>query len=118
MPLDVPIRPSETSPARLQAWQNRREQVGARIRELRIAQDLTQEALGLEAGLHRSMVVSVEWGRRTLAYERLWDVADVLGVDILDLFTEPSGLPNASPHHRGRLKSNTRTRLSAEPDPS
>ncbi|MFD1847607.1 helix-turn-helix domain-containing protein [Arthrobacter flavus] len=117
MPLGVPIRPSETSPTRLQAWQNRREQVGARIRELRIARDLTQEALGLEAGLHRSMVVSVEWGRRTLAYERLWDVAEVLGVDVLDLFTKPSNLPTVAPHRRGRSKSNTRTRLSSEPDP-
>lgn len=117
MPLGVPIRPSETSPARLQAWQNRRQQVGARIKELRIAQDLTQEALGLEAGLHRSMVVNVESGRTTLAYERLWDVAEVLGVDILDLFTEPSSVPIATLHRRGRSKSNTRTRLSSEPDP-
>jgi transcriptional regulator with XRE-family HTH domain len=74
----------------LQRWEKRRQQVGARIRELRLLRELTQESLALEARLSRNMVIGIEWGRKSVAYERLWDIADVLGVDILDLFSLPS----------------------------
>jgi transcriptional regulator with XRE-family HTH domain len=111
----MPTRPSQTSPSRLQAWQKRREQVGARIRELRLAQDLSQEALGLEAGLHRSMVIGLEWGRRSIAYERLWDLADVLGVDVTELFIEASDIPKVEHQSHGSARSSTKTRLSVEP---
>lgn len=111
----MPTRPSQTTPARSRVWQKRREQVGARIRELRIAQGLSQEALGLEAGMHRSMIINLEWGRRSVAYERLWDVADVLGLNIEELFAEPSSAPTVEPKRQGRTKSSTKRRLSAEP---
>ena len=90
--------------------------MGARIREIRIGQDLSQEALALEAGLSRSMVIGIEWGKKSIAYERLWDLAVVLGVDVTDLISAPSGTPTAEPHRRGRAKSSTRTRRSSEPD--
>ncbi|WP_350224965.1 helix-turn-helix transcriptional regulator [Arthrobacter sp. efr-133-TYG-120] len=112
----MPIRPSETPLARLNQWQERRKQVGSRIRELRIAQELTQEALGLEAGLSRVMIIGIEWGKKSLAYERLWDLADVLGVDISDLFSPASSTPAVEPHRRGRVRSNTRNRSSTAPD--
>jgi transcriptional regulator with XRE-family HTH domain len=86
----VPTRPSQTPVEQLQRWEKRRQQVGARIRELRLLRDLTQESLALEAQLSRNMVIGIEWGRKSVAYERLWDIADVLGVDILDLFSPPS----------------------------
>jgi len=113
--LGVPTRLSQTPPDRLQHWQERRRQVGSRIRELRIGQELTQEALALEAGLSRVMIIGIEWGKRSLAYERLWDIADVLGVDVTDLFSNPSSTPSGEPHRRGRVKSNTRSRLSTDP---
>lgn len=91
----VPIRPAQTSPAHLQRWLDRRKMVGSRIREIRMAQGLTQMSLALEAGLSRNMVIGIEWGEKSVAYERLWDIADVLGVTILDLLSgdpwEPSG---------------------------
>ncbi|WP_416377453.1 helix-turn-helix transcriptional regulator [Arthrobacter sp. JZ12] len=80
-----------------------------------MTQGLSQEALGLEAGMHRSMVISLEWGRRTVAYERLWDVADVLGVRVEELFVAPSSAPKVEGQRRGRTKSSTRTRLSTGP---
>jgi len=54
--------------------------VGATIRRLRIEQGLTQEALALESGVTRNVLIQVEHGRRGLLYERLFDIAEVLGV--------------------------------------
>lgn len=64
--------------------------MGSRIRELRLQRDLTQESLALEANLSRNMVIGIEWGRKSIAYERLWDIADVLNVVIFDLLTPPT----------------------------
>ncbi|MFC8408741.1 helix-turn-helix domain-containing protein [Arthrobacter sp. NPDC057259] len=111
----MPTRPSQIPPARLQRWQERRNQVGSRIRELRIEQQLTQEALGLEAGLTRVMIIGIEWGRRSVAYERLWDLADVLGVDVTDFFAASSKSPSREPHRRGRVTSSTKRRLTTDP---
>ncbi|MCC3283345.1 helix-turn-helix domain-containing protein [Arthrobacter caoxuetaonis] len=42
--------------------------------------------MALEVGLSRNMIMGVEWGRKSPAYERLWDIAEVQGVDVADLF--------------------------------
>lgn len=76
----VPTRPSQTDPEQLESWQEIRHQVGLRIRKLRLDQGLTQEALALEAKISRNQLVEVEHGRRSLLYERLFDLALVLGV--------------------------------------
>lgn len=81
----VPIRPSQVSDDRLKRWAARRTQVGGRIRQLRLQLGLSQESLALEAGLSRNMIIGIEWGRKSIAYERLWDIAEVLGVDVNDL---------------------------------
>ena len=86
----MPIRPDQTPPERLTRWSERRTQVGARIRDIRQKRNLTQEALGLEAGIGRNMIIGIEWGRKSLAYERLWDIAEVLGVDVCDLLDDPA----------------------------
>ena len=39
-----------------------------------------QEALALESGVTRNVLIQVEHGRRGLLYERLFDIAEVLGV--------------------------------------
>ena len=81
----MPTRPSQTDPERRSAWERHRLQVGNRIRQLRIKQGLTQEALALESGVTRNVLIQVEHGRRGLLFERLYDLADVLGVDAADL---------------------------------
>lgn len=113
----VPTRPNQTSADRLQRWQERRKQVGSRIREIRLARNLTQEALGLEAGMDRRTVIRIEWGEISISYERLWEIADVLDVKIAELFVAPSVLPATEPNRRGRTKSSTRRRLSVDPEP-
>jgi transcriptional regulator with XRE-family HTH domain len=76
----MPTRPRQSSEEQTLRWASRRQSVGARIREIRLAQDLSQEALALESGLSRNMIIGIEWGRKSVAYERLWDIADVLDV--------------------------------------
>ncbi|MDR2564456.1 MAG: helix-turn-helix domain-containing protein [Bifidobacteriaceae bacterium] len=66
-------------------WKARREHLGRRIRSLRLERGLSQEALGLECGLSRNMLIGVEWGKRGLMFERLEDIAEALGVTLQDL---------------------------------
>lgn len=96
----MPTRPYQSSEDQILRWAERRQAVGGRIRELRLAQALSQEALALESGLSRNMIIGIEWGRKSVAYERLWDIADVLGVPMSSLLVEP-GNPAQSARHRG-----------------
>lgn len=63
-------------------WAQVRRDVGLRIREARLAAGLTQEALALESGLSRNVLIELEWGRRSVLFERLYDLARALGIDV------------------------------------
>jgi transcriptional regulator with XRE-family HTH domain len=76
--------------------------VGARIRELRLSKDLSQEALALESGLSRNMIIGIEWGRKSVAYERLWDIADVLDIPVSQLLLQPDSTASIAPYRGGR----------------
>lgn len=65
---------------------DRRRAFGARVRELRLARGLSQEALAHEAGIDRTYVGGVERGERNLALDNIWRVADALGVSPRELF--------------------------------
>jgi DNA-binding XRE family transcriptional regulator len=84
----VPTRPSQNNPDRVEAWENRRRQVGQRIRTFRIQRGLTQEALALKSGVTRNVLIDVEHGRRGLLYERLFDIADALQIPAGDLLSD------------------------------
>ncbi|MDR2114509.1 MAG: helix-turn-helix domain-containing protein [Bifidobacteriaceae bacterium] len=76
-----PLREDE----RGELWAERRLVLGRRIRSLREEVGLSQEALALESGVSRNMLIQVEWGRRGILTERLGDIAEVLGVTAADL---------------------------------
>ena len=46
---------------------------------------MTQEALALESGVTRNVLIDVERGRRGLLYERLFDIAEALEVPVAEL---------------------------------
>lgn len=96
----MPTRPSQSTQEQTLRWEKRRLAVGARIRELRLSQELSQEALALESGLSRNMIIGLEWGKKSVAYERLWDIADALEVPIGALFNMP-GSPATYVAYRG-----------------
>lgn len=84
----VPTRPSQTDPRRAQTWERRRRFVGARIRSLREAAGMTQEALALSSGVTRNVLMDVEHGKRGLLYERLFDIAEALQVPVTELLSD------------------------------
>lgn len=55
---------------------------------LRLERGLTQEALALESGVTRNVLIHVEHGKRGLLFERLYDIAEVLGVPASDLLDD------------------------------
>ena len=66
----------------------RRRAFGARMRSLRQAQEISQEALAERAGLHRTYVGSVERGERNVALDNIYAIADALRVDVGQLFDD------------------------------
>jgi transcriptional regulator with XRE-family HTH domain len=84
----VPTRPSQTDPEQRARWERIRRGVGERIRTIRLEKGLTQEALALEAGISRNVLIEVEHGRIGLLYERLFDIATVLGVEVSNLIDD------------------------------
>jgi transcriptional regulator with XRE-family HTH domain len=61
---------------------------GARVRQLRKARKLSQEALALEAGLDRSYVGSIERGESNVTLVNIHRIAGALGVGAAELFGE------------------------------
>jgi len=57
-----------------------------RIRKLREAKGLSQEALADIAGLHRTYISSVERGEKNFTVDTLERLAEALAVDIRDFF--------------------------------
>jgi transcriptional regulator with XRE-family HTH domain len=87
---------------------------------LRLAAGLSQEALALESGLSRNQIVLMEWGRRGVTYERLFDIAEALSVPVCSLFERPAEAPFREPYRGGRQRMSRQSR-DAEPgkiDPS
>jgi transcriptional regulator with XRE-family HTH domain len=52
---------------------------------VRTEKGMTQEALALRSGVTRNVLIDVEFGRRGLLYERLFDIAEALQVPVCDL---------------------------------
>lgn len=79
---------SKSSPASLP---NARSRVGANIRRLRKAMKgrVSQEKLGEWAECHRTYVSQLERAKTNISIDRLERFAQVLGVDIVELF-QPS----------------------------
>lgn len=59
---------------------------GARLRHLRLAQGLTQEALAAEAGLEFSQIGRIERGIINTSLSTVFVLADTLHVDVRELF--------------------------------
>ncbi|GKX34705.1 MAG: XRE family transcriptional regulator [Rhizobiaceae bacterium MnEN-MB40S] len=66
----------------------RRAQMGERLRQIRHSQGMTLADVARQSGLAISTVSKVERGVMALTYDRFSQLADGLGVDIAELFTD------------------------------
>lgn len=62
------------------------EQLGSRIRELRLENGLSQEKLSFECELDRTYIGSVERGERNIAAINLKKISKALNISISELF--------------------------------
>lgn len=60
--------------------------LGNRIRELRIGTGLSQEKFALQIGMDRTYFASVEAGKRNIAIQNIKKIADGLNVTLSELF--------------------------------
>ena len=67
-----------------------RTHIGANVRRLRKAKGLTQEKLGELAGFHRTYVSQIECCVTNISVDRLERLAQILGVEAIDLMQPPT----------------------------
>lgn len=63
-----------------------RRQIGARLKELRQKQGLSQEKFALEVGLDRTYIASIELGKRNVSCINLQKIWQGLGVSPKEFF--------------------------------
>lgn len=67
--------------------------VGQNVRRLRLAADLSQEAVAERMGVDRAYVSALELGKRNPTVITLWQVAEALQVRLVDLVAETMDAP-------------------------
>ena len=60
-------------------------EIGRRIRNARVAKNLSQEGLAVGVGLTRTSITNIEKGRQKLLVHTLWAIARELSVDVSSL---------------------------------
>lgn len=76
----VPVSYAGASEEQRANWAIARKAVGGAIRAERLKVGLTQEALALESGVTRNMLIHLEHGTRAVSFERIYDLARALGI--------------------------------------
>jgi len=66
-----------------------REQLGVRVRELRLAYHITQEELAERAGLSYKFIGEIERGKANPTIDTVWALAKALRLEIHELFLTP-----------------------------
>lgn len=74
--------------ARRRAAAQALKKIGARIRELRVERELSQEALAFEAGVAVNSIATIERGEANPSVAVLLSIARVLKVKLRDLVDE------------------------------
>lgn len=72
--------------------------LGSRLREIRESRGMTLTAVARQAGLSRSFYTQVEHAHTTISVDRAFAVANVLGVEMTELFSAFPPVPHARPY--------------------
>ena len=59
---------------------------GQRLKQLRLEEGLSQEALAFKCGIHRNYLGSVERGERNIALRNIYAIAEALGITVSKFF--------------------------------
>lgn len=63
-----------------------KQKFGRKLRKIRTRKGLSQEALSKEAGLDRTYVGKIERGEKSPSLDTIEKLADVLDIEIMELF--------------------------------
>lgn len=69
--------------------------LGNRLRVIRESRGMTQTAVARQAGLSRSFYAQVEHARQAISVDRAFAIANVLGVEMTELFSAFPAVPHA-----------------------
>ena len=72
--------------------------LGSRLREIRESRGMTLTAVARQAGLSRSFYTQVEHAHQAISVDRTFAIANVLGVEMTELFTAFPAVPHARPY--------------------
>ncbi|HHK5576332.1 MULTISPECIES: helix-turn-helix domain-containing protein [Neisseria] len=64
------------------------EKIGARIRELRKAQNLSQEKFALKAEIDRTYLAGIEQGKRNVSMKNMEKIINALGITFHQFFED------------------------------
>lgn len=64
------------------------EKIGARVRELRKAQNLSQEKFALKAEIDRTYLAGIEQGKRNLSMKNMEKIINALGTTFHQFFED------------------------------
>lgn len=67
---------------------NVQKKFGSRVRQLRLAMSLSQEALAARAKVHRTYLGGIERGERNVSLQNIERIAEALGVSTGTLFED------------------------------
>jgi len=82
-----------------------RELVGRNIRRIRVDQNISQERLAFDSGVDRSYLGGIERGEENPTVDVLDRIADILAIEIHELFESVDDIEISSGLPRGRKKS-------------
>lgn len=76
--------------------------IGENARRVRLASDLSQEAVAEAMGVDRAYISSLELGQRNITVISLWRLAVALGVEAHTLLQEAAADPGTTSRRRSR----------------
>lgn len=82
-----------------------RELVGKNIRRIRVEQEISQERLAFDSGVDRSYLGGIERGEENPTVDILDRIAEILAIELAELFAAIDKDENSSGLPRGRKKS-------------
>jgi transcriptional regulator with XRE-family HTH domain len=63
-----------------------KEKIGKRLRELRVAQGLSQEKFSFECNLDRTYIASIEQGRRNVSIANIEKISNACKISVSEFF--------------------------------